>query len=50
MKTKSCQYQGPNCQKTAQFQHIFKLGSVKIAKQGVCGNCKQTIKKREENQ
>ncbi len=47
MKTKLCQYQHPNCQKTATYQHILKLGSVKIAQQWVCGNCKQIIEKEQ---
>ncbi|WP_172575216.1 hypothetical protein [endosymbiont GvMRE of Glomus versiforme] len=45
MKTKLCQYQAPNCQKTATFQHILKLGSVKISKQWVCASCKQHLEK-----
>jgi len=44
MKTK-CQYQHPNCQKTAQFQHIIKLGAVKIDKGYICQNCKEFIEK-----
>ncbi|KLL03010.1 MAG: hypothetical protein MRECE_33c025 [Mycoplasmataceae bacterium CE_OT135] len=43
MKNKLCQTNYPNCQKTAQFQHTLKLGSLKIAKQWVCGHCKQHL-------
>ena len=50
IKINSCQYNYPNCQKTAEFQHIFKLGAVKIAKQWACGNCKKKIQQEEETQ
>ena len=43
MPTKLCQYQHPHCQKTAQFQHILKLGAVKIDKGYICQNCKEFI-------
>ena len=43
---KECQYNYPNCQKTATHQHIVKLGSVKIDKGWICGNCKEYIKKQ----
>ena len=39
----SCQYQAPNCQKIATYQHILKLGSLAIEKQWVCSNCKQIL-------
>ena len=40
-----CQYHYPNCQKIATYQHILKLGAVKIDKGWICGNCKQHIEK-----
>jgi len=38
-----CQYQYSGCQKTAEFQHILKLGLVKIDKGWICLNCKELI-------
>lgn len=39
----SCQYKFAGCQKTAEFQHILKLGLVKIDKGWICLNCKELI-------
>jgi len=43
-----CQYQAPNCSQKAQFQHILKLGSVKVGKQWVCANCKQALESKAQ--
>jgi predicted SprT family Zn-dependent metalloprotease len=43
-----CQYNYPNCQQQAQFQHIVKLGSVKIDKKWACGNCKQILQNNQK--
>ena len=43
MKQNQCQYNYPNCRKTATYQHIVKLGAVRIDKGWICGNCKQYI-------
>ena len=48
MTKNKCQYQAPNCQKIAQFQHILKLGSVSIKKQWVCQNCKQILESNHD--
>ncbi len=41
---KVCQYNFPNCQKTADFQHIKKLGAISIDKSWICANCKEVLK------
>ncbi len=43
-----CQYQAPNCQQVATYQHTLKLGSVSLGKQWVCGNCKQELENSHE--
>jgi len=43
-----CQYQLPNCQKTAIAQRILKLGSVTIDKGWICGNCQENIEKERK--
>lgn len=45
-----CQYQKKGCQKIATFQHIVKLGSVKIDKGWICGNCKEIIEKQRNHE
>ena len=47
MKQKHCQYNYPNCQKTATYQHIVKLGLVKIDKGWICSNCKQHLENQK---
>jgi hypothetical protein len=42
-----CQYQSPNCSGKGEFQHTLKLGSVKISKQWVCGNCKKVLEQKK---
>jgi len=49
-KQNKCQYNYPNCQKIAEFQHILKLGSVKIDKGWICANCKEYIEKERNNE
>ena len=46
---KKCQYQSPNCQKWATYQHYQKLGAVTIDKQWVCGHCKQILQNSHDN-
>ncbi|RHZ37363.1 hypothetical protein [endosymbiont GvMRE of Glomus versiforme] len=48
MKTKLCQYSKPGCQKVAEYQHIIKLGLVKLDKGYICQNCKEFIEKTGE--
>lgn len=43
-----CQYNKVGCQKIATFQHILKLGSVKIDKGWICANCKGVLEQRKE--
>jgi hypothetical protein len=50
MNQKQCQYKYPNCQKIATYQHILKLGAVKIDKGWICGNCKEYIKKQQNHE
>jgi hypothetical protein len=45
-----CQYNYPNCQKTAIGQHILKLGAVRIDKGWICGNCQQVIEQERNKQ
>jgi hypothetical protein len=43
-----CQYNKPGCQKIAQFQHILKLGAVKIDKGYICGHCKEYLESQRK--
>lgn len=45
---RDCQYQLPNCQKTAIGQRILKLGAVTIDKGWICANCQQAIEKERK--
>jgi len=49
-KTYLCQYQKKGCQKLAEFQHILKLGAVKIDKSWICTNCKQIIEQQRNHE
>ncbi|RHZ36867.1 hypothetical protein [endosymbiont GvMRE of Glomus versiforme] len=45
MTKKQCQYKSPYCQKEAEYQHIIKLGKVKVYKGHICDICKEYSKK-----
>lgn len=47
---KECEYKLPNCQKTADTQIIFQLGSVNIAKYWACDNCKIIVERERKLQ
>ncbi|RHZ37177.1 hypothetical protein [endosymbiont GvMRE of Glomus versiforme] len=46
MNKKQCQYKSPYCQKTAEIQHVLKIGETEISKQWICKKCKGYLERK----